>query len=207
MVAAGLGGAPADELFETPLLTPEAALSPDGKSLLVTSLQEHWSLLRVPLDSGGGHVAREYLSTGGTVAAPRFSPDGKWVALQSSESGTPEVYVRSFPDPSSKIQISVSGGTEPTWSADGRRLYYRAGPLLLAATLTYSPTVTLLRRDTIPIRTAIANSEFFVANYDVARDGKRILAILPDRDDYQLVVSPNWLTELRRRVAESGGGK
>jgi Tol biopolymer transport system component len=198
------GGAPAEELVETPLLTPLATMSPNGKSLLVNSLQGNWGLFRVALDSE--RVVRNYLTTAGQLWAPRFSPDGQWVAFQSTESGSPEIYVRSFPDPSSKIQISVSGGTEPTWSADGRRLYYRAGPLLLAATIAYSPTLTLIRRDTILRGIPLASADyFFGANYDVTRDGKRMLAILPDRDDYQLIVWPNWITELRRRVAESAG--
>jgi serine/threonine-protein kinase len=199
------GGSPAEELFETPLLTPLATLSPDGRSFLVNSLQDKWGLFQVSLDSP--RVARGYLTTAATIAAPRFSPDGKWVALESAESGNREVYVRSFPDPSSKIQVSVSGGAEPVWSTDGRRLYYRTGQQLLAARVTYSPTFTLLGRDTILGNTAFAGTDFFGANYDVTRDGKRFLAILPDRDDFQLVVSPNWITELRRRVAESRGAK
>jgi len=198
------GGSPAEELFETPLLTPLATLSPDGKSLLVNSLQGSWGLLRVPLDSE--RAARSYLTpSGAQMWAPRFSPDGKWVALESDESGSREIYVRSYPDPSAKIQVSVAGGTEPAWSADGRRLYYRAGSFLLAARVTLSPSFSLTGRDTILSNLQIAATPFFGANYDATRDGKRILAVLPDRNDFQLVVSPNWVTELRRRVAESGG--
>jgi eukaryotic-like serine/threonine-protein kinase len=199
------GGSPAELLFETPVLTPLATLSPDGKSLVINSLRERWGLFRVLLDSG--RVAKDYLTPAAQVWSPRFSPDGRWVALESDESGSREVYVRSFPDPSSKVQVSVSGGTEPVWSADGRRLYYRAGSLLLAARVTLAPSFSLIGRDTVLSNLMIAGTPFFGANYAVTRDGKRILAILPDRDDYQLVVSPNWLTELRRRVAESGGSK
>jgi serine/threonine-protein kinase len=198
------GGSPAEKLFDTPWSSPEATMSPDGHSLLVTSYREStWDLFHVPLDSG--RAARGYLTTTGNEGGAAFSPNGKWVALASDESGRFEVYVRSFPDPSSKIQISVSGGGEPRWSADGRRLYYRAGPLLLAARVAFSPTFTLLGRDTILSSTAVAGSASFDANYDVTRDGRHILAIVPDRNDFELVVSPNWITELRRRVAESGG--
>lgn len=116
------------------------------------------------------------------------------------------MYVRSFPDPSSNIQISVSGGSEPHWSADGRRLYYRAGLQLLAARVAFSPAFTLLGRDIILSNTSFASSGLFDASYDVTGNG-RILAIQPDRNDFQLVVSPNWITQLRRRVAESGGRK
>jgi len=199
------GGSPAERLTQNTYLSPLAAVSPDEKSLLLTSLREtSWDILRVPLDSGG--VARSYLNSPALEGAARFSPDGKWVALSSNESGRTEVYVRSFPDPSSKLQVSVAGGGEPSWSADGRRLYYRSGPFLLAARINLTPTFTLLGRDTILSNTRMAGTNFFGANYDVTRDGKRALAVLSGADDFQLVVSPNWITEFRQRVAESSGG-
>ena len=198
------GGSPAELLFETPLLTPSAAIAPDGRSLLVNSLQGNsWGSFRVPLDSE--RVARSYLAAGGQVAGLSFSPDGNWVAVVSDESGRYEVYVRSFPDPSSRIQVSVAGGGEPVWSRDGRRIYYRAGAALLAARVSLSPTFGLLGRDTILSEARFMTGSGFTSNYDVTRDGAHIVAIQSDADDYQLVVSPNWLTEFRRRLAESRG--
>jgi eukaryotic-like serine/threonine-protein kinase len=200
------GGSPAERLFQNTYLTPLASISPDGKSLLVTSLREtSWDILRVPLDSEP--EARSYLATAALEAATRFSPDGRWVALSSDESGRQEVYVRSFPDPSSKLQVSVTGGTEPAWSADGRRLYYRSGSLLMAADVSLTPTFTLLGRDTLLSNASMTVASFFGSNYAVSRDGKRVLAIVSDSDDFQLVVSPNWITEFRQRVAESGGSR
>jgi len=179
-----------------------ATMSPDGKALLVNSIDgDTWSIFSVPLDSG--RVARSYLTTSASEHAPQFSPNGKWVAVASTESGRDEVYVRSFPDPSSKIQISVAGGGEPVWSRDGSRIYYRSGSLLLAAKLSFSPTFALLARDTVLSNAAFGS--YFSGSYQPARDGKRILAIQSDRDDFRLIVSPNWITELRRRVAESSG--
>ncbi len=199
------GGSPAERLFQNTYLSPVASVSPDEKSLLVTSLREtSWDVLRVPLDSEG--VARSYLNSPALEGAARFSPDGKWVALASDESGRFEVYVRSFPDPSSKVQVSVAGGNEPSWSADGRRLYYRSGPFLLAARVNLTPTFALLGRDTILSNADMAGASFFAANYDVTHDGRRVLAILSGTDDYQLIISPNWITEFRQRVAESSGG-
>ncbi len=64
---------------------------------------------------------------------PAFSPDGRFLAYQSTESGRPEIYVQSFPGPGGKWQISTSGGTEPRWRADGRELYYRAADEKLMA--------------------------------------------------------------------------
>jgi serine/threonine-protein kinase len=197
------GGSPAEKLFESPLLTPLATMSQDGRSLLVNSLGTSWDIFRVPLDSE--RVARGYLTTRANETAAVISPDGKWAALVSDESGRGEVYVRSFPDPSSRIQVSVAGGSGPSWSRDGRRLYYQSGTALLAARIALSPTFTLVARDTVLSNTSFQGTVFYGANYDVSRDGRRILAILSGSDDFQLVVSPNWITELRRRVAESGG--
>jgi len=198
------GGSPAEKLFESPSLTPHATMSPDGQSLLVQSLSgTSWDLFRVALDSE--RVARSYLTTRANESAPAFAPDGVWVALTSDESGRSEVYVRSFPDPSSRIQVSVAGGSEPAWSRDGSRLYYRSGPLLLAARIRLSPTFTLLARDTVLLSATFQGSGFGGPAYGITRDGRRVLSILSDSDDFQLVVSPNWITELRRRVAESGG--
>jgi eukaryotic-like serine/threonine-protein kinase len=198
------GGTQPEKLFQHTVSTITAVMSPDGGSLLLNSIPGvTWELMQVPLDSQ--RTARPYLAAPGAgVHAAQFAPGGKWVALASEETGNDEVYVRSYPDPSSKIQVSVGGGAEPVWSADGSRLYYRSGSALLSARVALSPEFRLLGRDTVLVNTTTVGS-FFSGSYQPTRDGKRILAILPDRDDYQLVVSPFWITELRRRIAEAGG--
>jgi serine/threonine-protein kinase len=179
-------------------------MSPDGTSLLVGSLRESsWDILRVPIDSV--QAVRSYVATRAQETSPQFAPNGRWVAFVSDESGRNEVYVRSFPDPSSRIQISVTGGSEPSWSRDGSRLYYRSGRSLLSARVSFTPTFTPLSRDTLLSDVPFLGNDFYGPSYDVTRDGRHVLGNVSDADDYQLVVSPNWITELRRRVAESGG--
>jgi Tol biopolymer transport system component len=56
---------------------------------------------------------------------PVFSPDGRYIAYRSAESGRPEIYVQTFPEPSGKWQVSIAGGNEPHWRADGKELYFR----------------------------------------------------------------------------------
>jgi len=199
------GGAPAEKLYESPFLSPTATISPDGNWLLVQSLHEStWDIFRVRLDSQ--RVAQGYLTDGAAdETGPAFAPGGKWVAVVSNESGRPEVYVRSFPDPSFRIQVSVAGGREPVWSRDGTRLYYRAGAAVLAARVSLSPAFSLLGRDTV--LASLPGGAYRGPSYDVARDGVHFVAIVSEADDFQLVVSPNWITELRRRVAESSRGK
>ena len=195
------GGAPPEKLFEHPLLTPLAQMAPDGQSLLVTALAEgNWSVLRVPLDSGA--EARPYVATLANEFGGRFSPDGRWVVVVSDESGRDEVYVRSFPDPSSKVQVSVTGGAEAVWSPDGTRLYYRSGAgTIIGARVATGTTFTLLGRDTVVTGANIASTQS--ANLDYGGSDGRFLVIATASAEYDLVVSPNWITEFRRRVAEA----
>src|SRR5205823_2590653 len=100
----------------------------------------------VRLDSS--RVVEPYHATKVTDVGPRFSPDGRWAALVSDESGTFEVYVRSYPDPSVKVQVSVGGGYGAVWSADGSRLYYSSGSVVVEAKVATTSGFRVLSRDT-----------------------------------------------------------
>jgi Tol biopolymer transport system component len=79
--------------------------------------------LRIDAGANGG-VPEAYLRTDWNERSGRFSPDGRWVAYTSNESGRTEVYVQSFPAGRGKWQVSTSGGDEPVWRTDGRELYF-----------------------------------------------------------------------------------
>jgi serine/threonine-protein kinase len=191
-------GRPAQRLFESQEFMPATTISPDGRSLLNSVYhQTTWDLNRVPLDSGA--VERTYLSTAMNQVGPAFSLDGKWVALSSDESGKFEVYVRSFPDPTSRIQVSIDGGSEPFWSADGSRLFYRAGASLMAARVAFAPAFAVNGRDTV-FKVNPFMPYYFQSNPTITPAGDRFLGVIADRNDFQLIVSPNWLTEFRRRI-------
>ena len=202
------GGQPPKLLYERPYSMYSGLLSPNGKALLVTeSPVDWWRLEWVPVDSPG--VVHPYLELPhADVHNARFSPDGKWIVITSDESGQDEVYVRSFPDPSLRMQVSVGGGTQPMWSADGRRILYTNGSVLLGARVELGSAPRVLGRDTVSASFSISPfaASYFTAGYQVARDG-RILTIAPDRDEFHIVVAPNWITEFRRKVAEAGGGR
>jgi len=199
------GGARATKLFDDSRQLLTLAVSPDGTSLLLTSMSgTNPDIMQVTLDSVP--VVRPYLATTADDYGAEFAPDGRWVAMVSDESGRPQVYVDAFPDPSRRIQISVDGGRKPTWSRDGTRLYYRSGSALLAAQVMLTPTFRVTGRETVRPNTPFSPfASFFVRGYDVTADGLRILGVVPDEeeDDFQLVESPNWITEFRRRVSES----
>jgi eukaryotic-like serine/threonine-protein kinase len=198
-----VGGASAPELVvEVPSLTPVAALAPDGRSLLMQSiLNTYWVVQRVSLDSS--RVFHPFTATGGYAVTPRFSPDGHWAAVASFESGRSEIYVRSYPEPTVKVQVSVGGGSAPVWSADGNRLYYLTGTAIVEARLATVPGLRVISRDTAFAGVTNGNTDFGQANFDVSRDGSRIVIPTTESSNYPLVVVPNWRTELHQRLAAS----
>jgi len=114
---------------------------------------------------------------------PSFSPDGRWIAYASDESGHWEVFVRPFPGPGGRIQVSTDGGAEPLWAPDGTELFYRAGGKLMAAGVTESggrlrvSSPTVLFDDPFE-RVTGANPD--QRQYDISPDGTTFAMIRPD---------------------------
>src|SRR5207253_1385437 len=102
--------------------------TPDGKSIIVQGLVDKRGLeLRVvPTDASadGKREAISFRSTPAFESSARFSPDGKWVAYVSNESGKAQVYLSSFPEHGPKVQVSENGGSNPIWSTDGKKIYF-----------------------------------------------------------------------------------
>ena len=113
---------------------------------------------------------RPLLQSQADEVTPVVSPDWRWLAYVSNESGRAEVYVRSYPDMGARTQVSVDGGTEPLWSPRGDVLYFRTGAAMVAAVLRSGAEVEVVGR-----RTLFAGPEFAYdlthQNYDVLPDG------------------------------------
>ena len=199
-----VGASPARLLGRMKDLAPCGTLSPDGRSIVVNALTDNtWDLWTLPVDSGA--VPKRYIATPALEWAPRFSPDGKWIAFDSDESGSPEVYLRSFPDPSSKVQVSAGGGHSPIWLPDGKRIVYSAGDAIIRAVTTGAPAFQVLSRDTIVVGAATFAIYGNTANYDVPPDGRRVLAARTANRGARLIAVPNWITEFRERIRAAGG--
>jgi Tol biopolymer transport system component len=198
--AQSVGGATAPTmLLELPDLSPYADLSPDGRSLLLQSLVDNqWDVQSVTLDSS--RAFRDFSASRTNDVTPRFSPDGRWAAVVTEESGTFEVYVRSYPEPTVKVQVSAGGGSGPVWSADGTRLYYASGTAIVEARLATTPGMQVVSRDTAFAQVPNGIADFGQGNFDVSRDGSRIVIPSAESAAYPLVVVPNWLTEFRQRL-------
>ena len=150
-----------------------------------------------------------FLGTPFVEAYSEFSPDGRWLAYMSLESGTNEIYVRPFPGPGGRWQISTGGGGFPVWSRDGRELLYK-GPDQRVMAVSYTA-----KGDSFTAGKPRAWSETQVmtlttfSTWDLAPDGKRLAVFLLDTDDKQkppthLTFLLNFFDELQRR-APSGG--
>jgi Tol biopolymer transport system component len=197
------GGSPAQKLFGALAFTAGSAISRDGKSVLyVGYFNNMWLVFRVPLDSPT--VAKQFTDVEVATRAPIFSPDGKWVLITAvDEAGQAEVYVRSYPDPSSRLQVSAGGGMGVLWSPDGSRVYYGNGNVTIAATLAATPRLRVVSRDTVFRAAPVLPGSGPAVLRDIARDG-RFLGLVVNRNDRQLVVVPNWLPELKKRMAGNG---
>jgi eukaryotic-like serine/threonine-protein kinase len=193
------GGSPPEKILDASLIS-SLAMAPDGKSIVYTSYYNNsLDIFRARLDSTSVQIP--YLnSTSHNEVGPSFSPDGRWTAVTSDESGKDEVYIRSYPIPSARIQISAGGGSEPIWSRDGTRINYRSGSATLSAALAVTPTIRVISRDTLVAGSGSMLANGVSRNYDIAGDG-RVLGLISSKDDYQLIAVPDWRTELEQRLA------
>jgi serine/threonine-protein kinase len=183
--------------------------SPDGQLLAFFEVnpitqRDIWVLRMGDPSASSGQVrkAQPFLRTPFDEAVPRFSPDGRWLAYTSDESGRHEIYVQPYPGPGGKWQISTEGGTEPAWNPNGRELFYRSGDKMMAVDIATQPgfaagTPRMLfegRYEVAPVPSA---------NYDVSPDGQRFLMVKPSEQEAattQINVVLNWFEELKRRV-------
>jgi serine/threonine-protein kinase len=143
-----------------------------------------------------------FLQTPSNEGSPQFSPDGRWIAYVSDESGPWEVYLRPYPGPGGKWQISTGGGTEPMWNPKGKELFYRNGDKMIAIDITTDTSLSVGKPHTLFERNYQRGGSP-IANYDVSPDGQRFLMVKPHEDATlftQIVVVQNWFTELRQRV-------
>ena len=129
---------------------------------------------------------------------PRVSPDSRWLAYVSNQSGREEVYVRALKGPGARYPVSTGGGGEPLWSPDGTRLYYRVGARMMAARVVTSPLFEVLARDTLFAGPYMTDP--WHPNYDVMPDGKGFVMVRPVEQDRQLIMVMNWREELRQRT-------
>ena len=170
--------------------------SRDGKYILYCRGPDLWFLTYPELKSSLFLKAPSVLRNG------QFSPDGKWVAYASNESGKWEIYVTSFPDARGRWQISSGGGEQPRWRGDGKELFYlsldgkmMAAPVTTGAHFDAGTPVALFQSTP---RQPVLVYDLFV--YDVSRDGQRFLinTQVKQADSAPMSVILNWPAKLEK---------
>ena len=142
---------------------------------------------------------RPWVQTPASERSASLAPDGRWAAYTSDESGRDEVYVRAFPDPTGRWQVSSGGGSEPLWSRDGRTIYYRRRDSLYAASVSTQPTFEVGGQRGLFLDTYQHNNNH--TNYDRNPITGEFLMLGQAMDtDASLVVVINWVDELRSRM-------
>ena len=149
-----------------------------------------------------GQVVPLVATTGGDLSGV-VSPNGRFLAYGTDESGRAEVYVRDFPGPGGRWQVSTTGGEEPHWSANGRELFYRNNDLFMAAGVDtraafQASTPALLFKGVYNIRTTT------LLSFAVDPKGDRFLMIRPVNEEGEasrVHVVLNWFEELKQRMA------
>jgi Tol biopolymer transport system component len=145
--------------------------------------------------------AQPFVQTTALETAPRFSPDGHFIAYNSDESGRAEIYVRPYPGPGGKWQISTEGGTEPIWNPRGRELFYRNGNKLMAVEINTESTFSAGKPRVLFEGPYVPTPRSF-PDYDVSPDGQRFLMLraTDQAPPNQINVVLNWFEELKQKV-------
>lgn len=194
----GLQWMPADGSAQAEILVPrEGYLVPTSWNAATGDLAYYdHRAFEIWIRSADGKT-RRFLGGPGRRRSGRFSPDGRWMAFVSDETGDYQVYVTAYPGPGPTVAVSTKGGLSPIWSADGRELFFRLGGKVLATTLSSAAPLGF----GVPV-------ELFDGPYtpdlkghqreDVARDGRFLM--VENSDDFPIVIVQNWAAELARAV-------
>jgi serine/threonine-protein kinase len=210
-VRPGDGSGSPERLTTSPNLQVAAAWSPSDSALLFVEFRPKTGNDILAMLPSGDRQPRPIVETRFPEAYPDLSPDGRWLAYASEESGRGEVWVQPYPGPGTRHQVSTDGGTGPAWSHDGRELFY-------TTTQTVGGQATLTRMMAVPVTlkptlTFGAPRQLFegrygatavIRSYDVTADGRRFLMVQqkerPAVAVSEMILVQNWLEEVKARV-------
>jgi Tol biopolymer transport system component len=202
------GGGQPEPLIESKTIPSPWSFTPDGKRLAYSERGK--GIFTVAVEEQGGQLKAGkpepfFKSQSSNYEAAAFSPDGRWLAYESDESGKNELYVRAFPPPVSgqegTWQISNSGADSPAWwSRDSRELLYQAGDQIMAVSYMAKGETFVAEKPRVWLAKVGGTA------YDLSPDDKRVVVLAPvdaaeaPKADHEVVFLFNFLDELRRRV-------
>lgn len=204
------GSAPMERLTTSAHFQYPSSMTPDGETLAF--VEETAETGRdIHLLNMRDRSVESFLESADFEAYPEFSPDGKWIAYVTNESGREEVYVRPFPDGRGRWQISHQGGTLPVWAPDGKRLYYQCRSRIMSDEVWvydvwavdietragFAPGKPLRLMELVGYARGTP-----VRCWDISPDGRRFITPKFEENTFlpitELVLVLNWSEELRR---------
>ena len=182
------GGAATEMLvWESPESKNALDWSPDGKWILFTVQNPRTGNDLWALPMAGEKEPIAVSQTAANEPSARFSPDGRWVVYQSNESGRNEIYAQPFPGPGGRTQISISGGTLPTWPRDGKSLFYLDASNRVTSVAVVPKGTRLEPVNPLPLFTVPVG-----ATYEPAADGQRFLINEITKPPSPITILLNW---------------
>jgi serine/threonine-protein kinase len=199
------GSGQAERVATVDRLNAIRSISPDGRNLIGTIGNLSNGLDIVMITMGSPSTTTPLIHSPFSEGGGMVSPDGRWIAYNSNETGRNEVYVRQFPSVDrGRWQVSVDGGVEPRWSRNSRELYFMSGggpsPRLLWVVAVEGPSFKA-GKPTLVARLSPTTS----LAYDVGPDGRFLThttaaAVAKPGAQAQIVVVQNWFEELKSRI-------
>ncbi len=197
------GSSPAELFTEGKNHQQPKSWSADGKVMAITEgLDPETGIDIFIVKIDGDRKPEPFLNSRFNESQPLFSPDGRWIAYVTDESGRDEVYVRPYPGPGDLIPISTDGGMEPVWSPDGKVLYYRdfSGNKMMAVSFNTEPELRV-SQPRLLFEGKYYGGSPWGRNYDISPDGTRFIMITDESQSEkptQINLILNWVEELKR---------
>jgi serine/threonine-protein kinase len=169
-----------------------ASMTPDGETLVLMrgSQEGVFDIFAGPLRAGRN--IRPVLNTAAYEGGARLSPDGRWLTYVSNESGRNEVYLRPFPGPGRRWQVSTEGGTQAIWNPNGKEIFYRDGNKMMVVEVSTTAGAVLSPPRLLFEQSYAFGSGITMPNYDVTRDGQRFIMVKDESTAARLSVVLNW---------------
>jgi len=177
-----------------------SSISPDGEQVIFVRISPESSGDIYIASLNGNTQVRPLLKTPAYEGAARLSPDGRWMVFASNESGQMEIYLRPFPGPDQRSQVSTQGGTQPLWNPNGKEIFYRSGSKMMAVAVSTAPTFTLSQPRLLFDQPYSFGNGITIPNYDVTADGQRFVMVKNESSSSHLNVVLNWFEELKAKL-------